>query len=354
MTSNKKCYIVSYFGLSNIGGVERVCYYLSEIFREKAYDVCVVDRACVESWAPARIYRALLGKVHAALFPVFASWYLRCHKKSGDIVVSNGFNAPFQRSDYWFCHGTLCGYASAARSSDTSWKQRWLVCMERCAARNARMIVAVAHHALAEAERFYLRGKSVRSVVLNNTVDDAVFRPLPRRTESPKPVTVLFCGRLAYPKGEDRLQELARAIERTDGFRFRIATNSREKARCFDGLKHTQVEVGLTLQTLNAFYNSGDVFYFPSRYEGFEMVTLEALSAGIPVLGAPVGAVAELVGRGEPGVRLIPQDPAELLPELQRLAGQYATEAARRELHDYYRERYGIETYKKKLSDIIG
>lgn len=44
-------------------------------------------------------------------------------------------------------------------------------------------------------------------------------------------------------------------------------------------------------------YNKADVFVFPSRYEGFGLVPLEAISCGTPVIASPVGSLPEVLGK---------------------------------------------------------
>ncbi|WP_139018742.1 glycosyltransferase family 4 protein, partial [Elizabethkingia anophelis] len=83
-------------------------------------------------------------------------------------------------------------------------------------------------------------------------------------------------------------------IENNDKYKLSIACNNSNNIELFNGLNNTSIHVGLTTDKMNEFYNSGDIMYFPSKYEGFEMVTLEALSAGIPVIGNDVGAISEL------------------------------------------------------------
>jgi glycosyltransferase involved in cell wall biosynthesis len=85
-------------------------------------------------------------------------------------------------------------------------------------------------------------------------------------------------------------------------------------------------------------YRAADVFVLPTvAYEGFGMVTAEALAAGTPVVGTPVGATPELLEPLDP--RLVaagtaPDDLAESVlavldragPELRQRCREYACE----------------------------
>lgn len=57
---------------------------------------------------------------------------------------------------------------------------------------------------------------------------------------------------------------------------------------------------------------SFDVLAMPSTNEGFPLVVLEALQAGIPVVASRVGGIPEMIVDGENGVLVAPQDPLAL------------------------------------------
>jgi len=60
------------------------------------------------------------------------------------------------------------------------------------------------------------------------------------------------------------------------------------------------------------YYRDHDLLIFPSAYEGFGMVVLEAMSQGLPVIGTPVGCVPKLIQDQEDGWIIPHNSPQEL------------------------------------------
>jgi glycosyltransferase involved in cell wall biosynthesis len=67
-----------------------------------------------------------------------------------------------------------------------------------------------------------------------------------------------------------------------------------------------------------ALYRSAVALVFPSRYEGFGLMVLEAMACGTPVVGSNASSIPEVVGDG--GVLLPPDDVAGMATALIRLA----------------------------------
>ncbi|MEA2205486.1 MAG: hypothetical protein QOE77_2262 [Blastocatellia bacterium] len=65
-------------------------------------------------------------------------------------------------------------------------------------------------------------------------------------------------------------------------------------------------------------YPAADAFVFPSLYETFALVCLEAMASGLPVLAAPVGGIEDYLQDGVNGFH-IERDPADIAAKLDRL-----------------------------------
>jgi glycosyltransferase involved in cell wall biosynthesis len=88
------------------------------------------------------------------------------------------------------------------------------------------------------------------------------------------------------------------------------------------------------------FYWGADAFAIASRWEGLPLALLEAQAAGLPVVAAAAGGVAEAIREGTSGLLVPREDPAALVeamrrvesqPELARRLGYEAARQAREE-----------------------
>ena len=66
-------------------------------------------------------------------------------------------------------------------------------------------------------------------------------------------------------------------------------------------------------------YLASDLFILPTYTEGFPLVILEGMAAGLPIISTPVGAVPEIVKNGVNGFLIPPKDPLALAEKIIKL-----------------------------------
>jgi glycosyltransferase involved in cell wall biosynthesis len=228
-----------------------------------------------------------------------------------DLIVGNGFvlRRPHNLSICNFVHASWrqaraaqrpwwSGPNAAYQSVYTACNLRW----ERAAFSAARVVVAISdpiRHALLQ-----IGIPDDRIRVIPNGVDLDEFRPTPRLSPqdvgipSPPPgdAIALFVGDIRSAR--KNLDSVLRALARVP--RLRLAVVGRVEGSPFPALAK-QLGVGDRVtflgyrQDVAAIMRACDLFVFPSRYEPFGLVVLEAMACGLPVITAATVGCANLV-----------------------------------------------------------
>jgi glycosyltransferase involved in cell wall biosynthesis len=100
------------------------------------------------------------------------------------------------------------------------------------------------------------------------------------------------------------------------------------------------------------FYALADVFVLPSNAEGLSVVVLEAMAAGLPVVGTDVPGTNEAVVDGQGGVIVPPDSPAALAEAMARLAGREERERFGRNAYERVRSEFSVDRTAAAYRDI--
>jgi glycosyltransferase involved in cell wall biosynthesis len=167
-------------------------------------------------------------------------------------------------------------------------------------------------------------------VVVPPPVDFSRLSPQPAKPS--KVPTLLFVGRLAPNKRQDRLLLILKALRETShpGARLILAGGQDDTELYVTALRFLARDLGISGAVtipetrisdaqLRDYYSSADILVCASEHEGFCMPLLEAMAFSIPVVALDAGAVGETVGNG--GVILQTQDPLVWAEVITRVLG---------------------------------
>jgi glycosyltransferase involved in cell wall biosynthesis len=135
---------------------------------------------------------------------------------------------------------------------------------------------------------------------------------------------VLAVGRLTRQKGFDvAIRAFAPVSAQIPGARLEIAGEGEERPFLSRLIRELGLVGSVTLlgqrDDVSELMQRADVLVHPARWEGFGLVLLEAMSAGLPIVASRVGAIPEVVDDEITGVLVPPDDPKALAAALLRV-----------------------------------
>lgn len=204
----------------------------------------------------------------------------------------------------------------------------------RAATQKCRALITDSHFAQAELARV-LGIAPERLVPIALGVDPPrALRPVSPDVTAMRPF-VLYVGAPEWRKGFDTLLAAMREVRRVRPD-LRLAVTARLAGTEFAGVARevgSVVELGHVDETLLAeLYRECALLAFPSRYEGFGLPVLEAMSYGTPVVASNASAIPE--AGGDAACYVPPGDASALAAAIVRVAGDaaYGGELRRRGL----------------------
>ena len=172
-------------------------------------------------------------------------------------------------------------------------------------------------------EKINVVANGINSTAYSGVEKDYDFR---RQYAADNEKIILFMGRLVYEKGVQHLiSAMPKILENYHDAKLVIAG----KGGMLDELKAQVEAMGLGQKVyftgyLNAkqvskMYKCADISVFPSTYEPFGIVALEAMLAGVPTVVSDVGGLNEIVDHGVDGMKSYAGNPNSLADSILAL-----------------------------------
>ncbi len=323
-----------------VGGMERILSELALGLRRRGYEVTVIAFACDLPPDSGVIFRRIPGPSRPFIlgYPWFmlagtiAVWRWRrgLVQAMGAIVLNPVDVIAIQ----------YCQQVGPATPSRSHWLYRLNVRAVALFGRTAERVCfplnrprrfACASEGVAEEIRKYFPAQADRAISIPNGVDIDAFAPGSRPQESAalrQKLNIPADRRLAIFVGSewDRkgLEPAIQAVALADGWDLLVVGNGdrpRYQAAAERAGAGSAVHWLGVSRDVAPIYQMADAFVFPTSYEAFPLVALEAAASGLPILAAPVNGVRELVQHGANGF-LISRDPDDIAARLRQLSDQ--------------------------------
>ena len=289
----------------------------AEHFRDRADVTLVVPEW--HTWTVAHRYRAEVDRPYRVVSRRF-------HNRAGLDVLWFPFNGCSWTSFTLPAVATLCdasnfvvpGYAPQAQI------------IFRNAAERCQALITLSQFSQNElARELHIDPQRLTPIPLG-TAPPLPARPYPG-IEALKPF-VLFVGTMERRKGIDVLAHAMKIVQRSRPD-LTLVIAGEERSEVLAGIDVRAQMLGYVDDAqLAALYRACTLFAFPSRYEGFGLPILEAMSYGAPVVTVNGSSLPE--AGGDAAAYAPPEDPEALADVILRIANDtsYATELCERGL----------------------
>jgi glycosyltransferase involved in cell wall biosynthesis len=258
------------------------------------------------------------------LYPLISPWIIKTCAAAGVPVVQICYDyrltCPIATH---FVHGQICRRCTGGRE--------WHAVLNNCRENLAESAAYGLRNAVARRFRLFTdhvsqfivltefgRNWLMREVGIEAeriTIQPCVIPMPPENPEPPEADYIAYAGRFAFEKGVHLLIEAARRT----GLPLRLAGNAESHPDIRPGDDIACVATRSPAE-LAEFYRNARFLVVPSLWEEtFSVVSAEAMSHGVPVLAARIGAIPDTVLDGVTGQFFAPGDVDDLAAGLRRL-----------------------------------
>ncbi len=335
----------------SVGGISAHIYYLSHELTKLGHEVHVIT--CEEGFAPSSeddkgvyIHRVTPLNIDTC---DFAKWVM--HLNYSMIQEAIKLITEGNHFDIIHAHDWLCAYS--ARVIKCSFKipmvctihatehgrnngirtdmQRYISGAEWMLSYEAWKIVVCSNYMKQEVhnvfgapyEKTWIIPNGVDATSLKLSFDGVSFR---RKYAYDSEKIILYVGRHVFEKGIHLLAEAAKEISnRNCNAKYIIAgagpmTDEIKNWVRNNGIDNKFIFTGyVDSDTKNKLYRIANVAIFPSLYEPFGIVALEAMASGCPVVVSDVGGLGELVEHKQTGLKAYSGSPNSLADNIIEL-----------------------------------
>lgn len=110
----------------------------------------------------------------------------------------------------------------------------------------------------------------------------------------------------------------------------------------------------LSGEAKKAAYENADLFIFPTSFDAFPLVLLEAMQFGLPVISTVEGAIPEIVLNGETGFLVEKENPEQLAQKIELLLNDPSLrEAMGKKGRERFQKKYTIGAFEKNICAVF-
>jgi glycosyltransferase involved in cell wall biosynthesis len=323
-----------------------------------------IEVACLSRWGPVAEQIRTAGVAVTALgarSPIdFPSTVWRLIH----LIRGGGFDTVFS----FLAHANtvaaaaspFCGGVRFIQSIQTTQpRPRWHWRVQRCIQGAAEKVVVPSPSA-ARVAREWSDVPPAKLVVISNAIEPDDFPRSPIPGKSPRPYPIGFIGRLDPVKRVDRLLADMQSVDRQTrgGVHLHIFGDGIERGNISREIDRLGVEGVVTMhgavpRPQEALARIG-LLVLRSEAEGFGLVLIEAMAAGVPVIGTDVPGICDVIDDGVNGLLADPMSDSAVARAIVRLIDDPSLQnrlidGGLRTVHEHFSWRVVIPQYRRLL-----